>query len=76
MMAKKAKLPVCKCVETVNDKLRDIGFSLRRHMQINFTTKMAGLSPPCVEVFRHDTKKRGKIPTVLCAFCPFCGKKL
>jgi len=71
-VAKKSS-QVCKCVEQVNAKLESVGAEIVQHMQINFDTKKADMSGPCVEVRRSDKAKRGKIPVVLCAFCPFCG---
>jgi hypothetical protein len=71
----KTKTADCKCVEDVNAKLAESGCRVTRHMQINFATQMASLSGPCVAVERIGKSKRGKIPTVLCSYCPFCGKK-
>jgi len=75
-MAKKSPVP-CKCVDLVNERLKEDGCVLLQHMQIDFSSGKASMSGPCVSVERKvRTRTSKKIPTVLCTFCPFCGKKI
>jgi hypothetical protein len=73
-MAKKATKG-CKCAEEVNKQLEAVGAKIVQHMRINFATGKADMSGPCVETRRSDKSKRGKIPVVMCAYCPFCGRR-
>lgn len=33
------------------------------------------VSPPMIVLEKQDSGRRGKLPTVLASYCPFCGKK-
>lgn len=74
-MAKKAAKP-CTCVEQVDKKLREDGIKLVRLLMVNFTTGKGGLGPPILAVERTgDSKKKRKLPAIICAYCPVCGTK-
>lgn len=74
MTAKKPKL--CKCAEEVDAQLKPVGFKLTRHMTINFATGQGSRSGPVLQTEKCDKTKRGRrAPVLLCAYCPFCGRK-
>jgi hypothetical protein len=73
-MAKSKKRESCQCAENVNKQLEPRGLHLKRRIQFNFETKKASMSPPSIEVERCGDGKR--VPTtLLCSYCPFCGRK-
>jgi hypothetical protein len=74
MAKKKAAKKECECLEQVKGQLAEHGVSIKRHLQMNFTTGEGRMSPPSIVVEKKDGK-RGKTPTVFCSYCPFCGVK-
>lgn len=76
MAKKKAAVGCEKCTEAVNEKLAPMNARITQGLTINFSTGKAGLSGPAVCVEKIDSKKRSKVPNILCSYCPFCGKKL
>jgi len=64
----------CDCLEQVKALLSKENLAIKRHLQINFETGKGSLSPPSIVVEKIDGKK-GKLRTVFCSHCPFCGKK-
>lgn len=75
-MAKNTKR--CDCIKQVNEQLKEQGINavVATEMSFNFT-KMKG----SVELFlpmryREKKKKGDKLPSIVCTFCPICGKKI
>lgn len=68
----------CNCVEQVQKQAKEQGFQLVRKLTFDFDKRQAGLSGPLLLVERTEDAKRGRkpLPTVECAYCPFCGKKI
>lgn len=67
----------CKCFEQVQQKLKPHGLELEDEMFVNFSTGSAMMRGPLLRVKKtSDAPKKTKLRTVLCTFCPFCGKKL
>lgn len=58
---------MCDCAQMVNDKLADQNAKLA--MMVLPSEK------PLLQTEKVDPQKRGKVPTVIPAFCPFCGEK-
>lgn len=67
----------CDCIEKVNKKLADAGFEYKLDAAIVFDDKMQGTTRLQVPTYWSDPLKRSKKkpPSMLCTFCPFCGKK-
>lgn len=72
-MPKKKKS--CLCLEQVNKKLKDSNCKVAQGLQVNFKTGAASMSPPFIVTEKIDRKIRKRMPSVICSFCPFCGKK-
>lgn len=73
---KKAK--PCNCLELTQKALAEKypNVRLRTELSINFTSGKARVVGPVLEVEKIDTAKRERLPTILCTYCPFCGKKV
>jgi hypothetical protein len=69
---------MCNCRERVNKKLAArnaeiaAGFMLTNN---DGPTRGMKLSPPMIMLEKVDAKKRGKLPILVAAYCPFCGKE-
>lgn len=76
-MAKtKKKTEGCNCIQSVNEQLKDSGYELETRMAMNFDTGSIKTIGPVLAVQKRDGVKRAKQkPTVLCSYCPVCGKK-
>lgn len=73
--AKKAK--GCDCLKQADAQLRELhGATFKTCLTMDFNTMQAGIAGPFLAI-EWVTVTRGarKLPTVTCAFCPFCGKK-
>lgn len=74
-MAKKATKP-CDCVKQLNQALGQSGVELETALAMNFTTGKGTVEGPFLAVRWKDKPIRGKrLPTLVCNFCPVCGKK-
>lgn len=72
----KAKHTGCKCVEQMNKLLAEKNAQLDCRTLMNFKTGKCRTSPPLLSVVKLDSSKRKpSLPTVLCSFCPCCGKE-
>ena len=62
----------CACQKKVNRKLKkEMGVEVEYPlMPFTNTPKV----PAVLKITRVDGK-RGKLPTITCTYCPFCGKK-
>ena len=66
----------CKCFDQVNEQLKPMGVALNKEMSMNFDTLKASVEGPFLAVHWRDKPIRGKrLPAIVCAYCPFCGKK-
>jgi chromosome segregation ATPase len=70
-----AKKQNCKCADLAKEPLAEKGMELVRHLMGNAILGNFRLSPPTIAVTKVDGWK-GKIPTLYCTYCPFCGKKI
>jgi tRNA(Ile2) C34 agmatinyltransferase TiaS len=68
-----AKTKPCTCLERVQKKLADERPNTRLQVAFNMQGQVVG---PLLAVEKIDPKKRAKLPTVVCAYCPICGKKM
>lgn len=76
-MAKKRKAATsksCGCISKCNEALADRGLEVDSSMVMNFATGKATLAFR-IPLRRKEAKSRVKIPTMLCTYCPVCGKK-
>lgn len=71
----KPKPSQCMCVELVNKQLVSRNAAIDTEMCFNLTTGTASLQIP-VPLKKLDAKKRGRLPTMVCTYCPICGKDL
>ncbi len=71
----KGESKMCKCVDQVNEQLAASNVKIGQGLQINFKTGQSSMSPPQIVLEKINAKVRKRMPTVLCSFCPFCGKK-
>jgi hypothetical protein len=76
-MAKKAKKPPtpCDCVEQFNELLKEHNTQISQGIRLNFDDNTGGASQPYIVTEKIDKRKRGAAKTVLCSYCPFCGKE-
>lgn len=65
----------CKCVDLVNEQGKEQGWRLASEMQLNMEAGTLGLLSPLIRVEKIGGGK-GKLPTLCCSHCPFCGKKI
>jgi len=65
----------CECIKQVDEQLKQHGIKVKRHLQMNFKSGDASMSPPSIEVEKLNGK-RGKTPPVFVSYCPFCGVKV
>lgn len=65
----------CTCVKQINDQLKPFNTMISPVYLIDFTTSRTytGLE---VLTEKIDSKVRGRKKSLLCIYCPFCGKKL
>jgi hypothetical protein len=77
--AKKTPKPKagCGCLKTIDERLRaDYGATFKKGLTMNFDTMQAGIAGPFLAIEWITTVRTNrKLPTIECAFCPFCGKK-
>jgi hypothetical protein len=73
---KKTRSKTCDCLVKMNAALEKKGSNTRlvSSMTINFSTGKATCYP-VLAVEKADSKKRGKLETIIPSYCPMCGKK-
>ena len=72
----KRKSRGCKCLSAAQDGLAEHGCQFSTGLAVNFTAGRGEIVGPILQVEWIDKPQRGKrLPSVLCAYCPFCGKK-
>lgn len=70
---------MCTCREAINERLAvsnariATGFCFS---PVENQIRRMELAPPMIVLEKIDSKKRGKPPTLLATWCPFCGDKL
>lgn len=74
--ARKAKPSPCTCREQVDEELKKLNARLASALQMNFKTHQASMAGPFVAIVKLDSKKKSRLPDLVCTFCPFCGKRL
>lgn len=75
--AKKTTDEPCNCLELAQAELKPHGIALETELFINFTTGKTGVRGPLLRVKKlSDAPKKTKLRTVICTYCPFCGKKV
>ncbi len=63
----------CNCVEEVNQRIKDknvrigVGLTLIENKRLSVVVLVAAE--------KIDKKKRGRVPSLIATYCPFCGKK-
>ena len=67
----------CTCFEQAQKQLAERGWKLETALQIDFTGKRKATvgGPFLAARWLDGAKKKGKIPLMCCAYCPFCGQK-
>jgi hypothetical protein len=74
----KKKAAGCKCIDEADKQLREkVGATFKQCLTMDFDTMSPGFAGPFLAIeWAGGAKRNGKsLPTVTCAYCPFCGKK-
>jgi len=68
---------MCGCRSRVNKDLAEMNARIADGFLFTHTGPLArmDLAPPTIVLEKIDARKRGKLPNLLAAFCPFCGEK-
>lgn len=72
---KEKKPKQCRCLSSIDRQLSKEGFRVATVFQLDFKDG-AVRTYPLVRLEREEPRSRKEIPTVVCKFCPFCGKQL
>ena len=66
----------CKCVDLVNDQLKEFNAALPTELVMNFKTGAARFVL-MIPLRKRDTESRKPLKhnKLVCAYCPFCGKR-
>jgi len=67
--SKKKPSTKCKCIALLNEKLTP------HNTTLDLTFTLSGGTYIRMATTKIDTKKRGEVRHVVCAYCPCCGKK-
>lgn len=59
----------CTCIEVVNARLKEHNAQILLPMFVS----NGSTARPFIETTKLDEKKRGKPPSMLASYCPFCG---
>lgn len=72
-----SKKKPCKCFDLAQVEMEKIGIEYETALQINFSTGKGSMAGPFLSIRWKDKPPRGKrLPLMVCAYCPFCGKKV
>lgn len=65
---------MCKCADAVDAELA----AKNGRLAFGFTVREGRmeLTRPLIQLEKLDGKKRGKLPSLVASYCPFCGEKL
>ena len=66
----------CKCIDMLNEQLRPSNVEVDTKLCMDFTNMKASTSGASILLRKIDDKKRTKMPTVMCSYCPVCGTKV
>lgn len=58
----------CACISDVSNMLRERNAAL-------VTTMFANPERVVMSTYKIDSKKRGKTPSMIATYCPFCGER-
>lgn len=64
------KATPCKCLPQAQKALKEHNTEIVTHFRMN-----GKMTPPSVATAKINSKSRQQAKTVLCSYCPFCGKK-
>lgn len=67
----------CDCIERVNAKLKEAGHNYQLAPSIVFDENMQAETLLVVETkwIEQPKRSRKKPPSMICTYCPFCGKE-
>lgn len=65
----------CGCLDAAQKEAEPHGFAFDTAIQMDFDAGRGRVAGPFLAVHRIDGAKRKRLPTVTCAYCPFCGKR-
>lgn len=60
---------MCTCIDNIDADL------LARGTNAAVLTNMFGHPRTLVMLYKHEEKKRGRLPLLQASFCPFCGER-
>lgn len=72
---KPAKQTKCDCLKQVNEMLKKDNAELRTEFGLDLENRGVSTLGPYVAV-RKLEKSRKSLVSLLCTYCPFCGKKI
>jgi hypothetical protein len=65
---------MCDCIEKINEKLAP-----DHYLNCTMSFRPGDVERPIIGLIRRDAWKlesrRGKLGSLLCSYCPFCGEK-
>lgn len=61
---------MCNCIERVDEMLKEKNACLVATISLGNYPSRVGLM-----IEKYDPKKRGRLPSMVATFCPFCGAK-
>lgn len=73
--ARRSQSKACDCVTQVNEQLAEHNTQIAVAITLKTSPNQIG-SLPLVATTKLEDHKRGRPKTVVCSYCPFCGKKL
>ena len=77
MREKSVRSKRCKCLAECQKELAKMGVRFETGLSVNFKTGKGTIVGPFLKVEWVDKpKRRTKLPTVMCTYCPTCGRKL
>jgi hypothetical protein len=73
---KKASEPKdCGCIDKLNAALKERNAKVVCMTLFDFSANTISTSGASIQLEKLDAKKRSKLPTFFCRYCPVCGKK-
>lgn len=75
---KKKKSPPkigCDCITLLNTQLSEHNAYVDTKLQMNMKTG-EGRHIICIPLSKIESKNRTRLPTLVCTFCPICGRKI
>lgn len=66
---------MCACIGQINEALAEKNAMLDIPQMIHLKTGKTYPGWPMLKLLKLDSGKRGRLPTLFCFYCPFCGEQ-